>query len=625
MFGRSAAGRMAAALSVFTLGVVCAWWSVAQLTTPPTAPEVSAASLIAQADGVQEQGRPETLRKAAEAYQAALLLARSAGDSQAELVSLYRLGQVFLELRQAEEARWALQSALDSARKLGSRRYEALALWALGRLDGAQSPRARELLEEAIQATEGAIERPIGFGRELDVLRPIYEDYLEALFTVGSPGLERAFLVSERAHAQALLRFLTAIEIDIPWPKPRSLHEVQELLDSETVMLEYFLGEKRSYVWAITATAARWVELPPRAEVEAAAKRAHILLADGARRSADGAGLAALLRLSDLILGPVADQLHHRRLLIVADGAQYLIPFGALPLPASAPLAAHERRKGGYEPLLVNSEIVYLPSASVLLELRRVAARRAPPKREIAIVADPVYSAQDPRVPRPDLGGALQATGPASPHTLEPASLPRLRYAAQEAQAIAALATQPSLMTGFAASREAVVSRGLAGFRVVHFATHAVADLDQPQLSGLALSTVGPRGERLDGWLRPSDLSKLDLNADLVVLSSCESGIGRDNPDEGFASLARGFFFAGAQSVIVSLWEVEDSSTAELMALFYRGLFQEGLPPAAALQKAQLAIWSNPRWASPYFWAGFVLEGDWDWRMTRPRASPQTP
>lgn len=170
-----------------------------------------------------------------------------------------------------------------------------------------------------------------------------------------------------------------------------------------------------------------------------------------------------------------------------------------------------------------------------------------------------------------------------------------------------------------------MVSRGLAGFRVVHFATHAVASLDEPQLSGLALSGIGPKGERLDGWLRLTDLFKLDLNADLVVLSSCESGIGKDNPDEGPASLARGFFFAGAQSVIVSLWEVEDASTAELMTLFYRGLLQQGLPPAAALRQAQLAIWRNPRWASPYFWAGFILEGDWDWRVNRTQSSPQAP
>jgi len=197
----------------------------------------------------------------------------------------------------------------------------------------------------------------------------------------------------------------------------------------------------------------------------------------------------------------------------------------------------------------------------------------------VAVVADPAFDPRDP--------------------TFE-----RLPASRQEAEAIAALAPpgQARLALGLQASRPEVLGDRLSGYRAVHFATHGVVDAEHPSLSGLALS---------DGFLNLRDVYGLRLGADLVVLSGCRTALGREVRGEGLAGLARGFFHAGAPRVVASLWKVEDRATAELMIRFYRGMWSEGLTPAAALRAAQLSIRTERRWRDPYFWAGFVLQGDW--------------
>jgi CHAT domain-containing protein len=260
--------------------------------------------------------------------------------------------------------------------------------------------------------------------------------------------------------------------------------------------------------------------------------------------------------------------------------------------------------------------VVELPSASVLLAERKELAHR-PPARNLAIVlADPVFQREDPRVARG--GPGTQPTVPAAGALRggEPESLVhlnRLRFSRQEALAIAALAPPGAVATelDFAAGRDLALSGRLRDFRYVHFATHGIFDSERPDLSGLALSRVDPAGKPVEGVLRLRDIYDLDLDADLVVLSGCQTALGKEIRGEGLLGLTRGFLYAGAPRVVASLWWIDDRATAELMAAFYRGLWQENLRPAAALRKARLALARRHRFRDPTYWGAFVLQGDW--------------
>jgi CHAT domain-containing protein len=163
----------------------------------------------------------------------------------------------------------------------------------------------------------------------------------------------------------------------------------------------------------------------------------------------------------------------------------------------------------------------------------------------------------------------------------------------------------------FEASRATATSPHLAQYRIVHFATHALLDNEHPELSGLVLSLVDRNGKPQNGFLDLEDVYNLNLPVDLVVLSACETGLGKEINGEGLIGLTRGFMYAGAPRVVASLWKVDDVATAELMGRFYRGMMKEGLRPAAALRRAQLAMWKQKRWTDPYYWAAFTIQGEW--------------
>ncbi|HND21768.1 MAG TPA: CHAT domain-containing protein, partial [Acidobacteriota bacterium] len=189
-------------------------------------------------------------------------------------------------------------------------------------------------------------------------------------------------------------------------------------------------------------------------------------------------------------------------------------------------------------------------------------------------------------------------------------SVSRLPGTRREAQEILKLvpANQSFSALDFAASRELVTnSQELQKYRYLHFATHGFAS----QYSGLVLSLVDDKGSERNGFLMLEDLYNLKLNADLVTLSACDTGRGKEVRGEGIVGLTCGFMYAGAPRLVVSLWPVSDSATAELMTAFYQGLLKEGLRPAAALRKAQLKLQQSKRWNSPTYWAAFQLQGEW--------------
>jgi CHAT domain-containing protein len=197
--------------------------------------------------------------------------------------------------------------------------------------------------------------------------------------------------------------------------------------------------------------------------------------------------------------------------------------------------------------------------------------------------------------------------------TSEGAYIPRLPGTRKEAERILSLVPEEGQMHAFdfAASRAAVSDPGLGEYRYIHFATHGFLNSQHPELSGLLLSMYDARGRQQDGFLRVHEVFNLKLSAELVTLSACQTGLGKEIRGEGLVGMTRGFMYAGAPRVVVSLWSVSDEGTAELMARFYRGIFKDGMRPAAALQAAQVSMLREQKFGSPFYWAAFTLQGEW--------------
>lgn len=597
-------------------------------------------SLSAEVDALFSRGDAYTAlgdsSKGMESLRQALELARSAGYRAGEMRTELAMARAQRRLGAAGEARKHAEAALTLVETLRTRiggpdlraSYSALTHDAYELeidllMEGHQAAPAAGFDRTALAATERARARtllellteagvdihqgaePRLLERRAALLRRLSAKAERALRQRPSTPDEKAALEEDR---DAILRDLDVLEAEIRehgpayaalvQPQPLGVPAIQALLDADTLLLTYSLGEARSTLWAVTAKSVESFELPGRALLEAAARRYHedLSVHDPSVRSRQAADAEALGR---MLLGPLAgrlDPLDRRRLVIVPDGALEYVPFGALPDVALVPLVQRH-------------EIVYLPSVSALAIQRQVLERRPPAPKRLLVLADPVFDPGDPRLTR------LASTRTKATATLGDDSpvFERLPGSRQEAEAIAALVppSEARIALDFDASRAEALSGRLSEYRIVHFATHGVIDAEHPALSGLALSMVDRAGQPQAGFLHLHDIYNLRLNADLVVLSGCRTALGKEVRGEGLLGLTRGFLYAGAPRVLASLWQVEDQATAALMTRFYRALWQEHLRPAAALRAAQLALSRERRWRDPYFWAGFVLQGDW--------------
>lgn len=451
-------------------------------------------------------------------------------------------------------------------------------------------------------------------------------------------------LVSEHRELLSQIRAKSPQYAALSHPQPISLEELQnKMLDAETLLLEYSLGAEQSYLWAVSHDSFGSFELPDRDRIESAARRVYNLLTARTRpyattserreaiERADAEYQEAAVALSRMLLGPVASLLSKKQILIVADGALEYIPFGALPTPQ----ANSARSVAGAGPLVADHEIMSLPSASALAALRRETEGRQAPPMLVAVIADPVFDRADPR-----LGSAIRRRGNKRPSpnsssteperglttstmlirsaddvisNAGPSPFPRLPFTRLEATSI--LAASPSgrsrSWVDFDATKAMGTSPELSKYRVIHFATHGLLNNKHPEMSGLVFSLFDRRGEPQDGFLQLNDIYNLSLSADLVVLSACQTALGKEVKREGIVGLTRGFMYSGARGVMASLWKVEDEATAELMKLFYEGLLKQGLTPAAALRAAEVQMLSSGKWKSPFYWAGFTLYGEW--------------
>ena len=387
------------------------------------------------------------------------------------------------------------------------------------------------------------------------------------------------------------------------------LPQIQKLLDKDTVLLEYSLGEERSYLWAVTQNSLSSYVLPGRQQIETAASkfRSGVLIPD----SIPPEVIQASNEFSKIILAPVADKLPGKRLVIVGDGALQDIPFAALPDP---------NQIRNYQPLMLNHEIINLPSASTLAIQRQKLATRPEAPKALAIFADPVYSPTDERVTgKPDnnqLGPELVLQNSdleKSTKNLKRSGFDRLQGTFTEAQGILNLIPASSRMQamGFDANYTWATSSEVNQFRIIHFATHGFVNYENPELSGIVLSLVDKKGKSIPGYLRLGYLFNLDYSAELIVLSACETGLGKNVSGEGLVGLTRGLMYAGGKRLVVSLWNVNDEGTSVLMQEFYKEMLQQNKTPANALRAAQKKLWENPEWQSPYYWAGFTVQGEW--------------
>jgi CHAT domain-containing protein/Tfp pilus assembly protein PilF len=422
-------------------------------------------------------------------------------------------------------------------------------------------------------------------------------------------------------------------------PRPLTLREVQQkVLDDNSLLLEYALGDEQSYLWAVTRTEVFGYELPGRAEIENKARSLYSLLT--ASQPLPGETFAQtqervtkaneqlpneIANLSRMLLWPVAGKLGTKRLLVVPDGALQYIPFQVLTVPAQPGNSEAISASAASRPLVLDHEIVNEPSASALaLLLNETASRKSAPDT-VAVFADPVFESDDPRIHSvagaPTDASTTQSQENESHRALRDVGLsgngrriPRLQSSRDEADAIMSAAPWRSGFKAidFEASRAAVMSANLGRYRIIHFATHGLLNDEHPELSGIVLSLFDEKGEPQDGFLRLYDIYNLKLPVDLVVLSACNTGLGKDVRGEGLVGLTRGFMYAGASSVVASLWKVDDEATAELMRYFYGFMLKDGLTPAAALRKAQVTMSQQKRWQSPYYWSGFIIQGQYN-------------
>ncbi len=616
-------------------------------------------------------------KKALSFYREALPLYRAAGERSGESLTTFSIAHAERELGNLNEARRLIEESLKITESLradvGGRdlrvsyfasihqRYEFYIdlLMQLHKqrpgegfeveaLQASERGRARVLLE-----TLGEAHADLRQGVDPDLLereRALRQELDNALSRQAQQlGAERqeaeAAELANRVNAltrqyeevTARIKAANPRYAELAQPRQPSVSEIQRRsLDDQTLLLEYALGDERSYLWAVTKTSVTSYELPGRVPLEAAARRLYELLTArqpvtgetaGERQARVAQAEAEYLRqadaLSDMILSPVAEKLAGKRLLVVADGALQYVPFGALTSRnVEAPVVSGQIRSEDFsrQPIISRHEVVNLPSAATLLALQTGTDTRQPADLSVAIFADPVFERDDPRVHLPNDARQPEADAQQTQvrdalrdvNTLSGGEvIPRLLASREEADAIAALLPPGEVMkiTDFKANHVAATRPDLARYRVIHFATHGILDSQHPERSGIVLSLINERGEAQNGFLSLEDIYNLRLSADLVVLSACNTGLGKDVRGEGFIGLTRGFMYAGAGTVVASLWKVDDEATAELMKLFYEGILRRELTPSAALREAQLAMSRQKRWEAPYYWAGFVIQG----------------
>jgi CHAT domain-containing protein/Tfp pilus assembly protein PilF len=564
-------------------------------------------------------------QEALDPFLQALTIAKSKNDPLAEASVFTNLGGTYLLLNREKDARMAYEQALLLARGRDAQ-VEAGALLGLTRLEVARrNPiAAQKQAEAAVKCVEGM--RAV-VGRNLQIpffatRQDVYDELIEILLWEDrlhpSAGYDaQALRVSEQARSRSLLDSVSSVQsrvgrnAELSIPTILSLPDIQgSVLDSNTLLLEYHLGKSTSYLWVVGNNFHQVYQLPPRRRIEDLARRVAQLLAVSARQEKFHEARLAAEDLSRALLGPAAYWLGQKRLVISAPGVLQSVPFGVLPDPQVSPVPV--KYDQWPSPLIVEHEIVRIPSASVAAAIRtRSTGRKRPPNR-LGVLSDPVSSIHDERLGGPS-AISHQIRSESTINSLY-GEFDRLEHAKEEVDAILMEAGPRGVWsaTGFDVTREMVLSGRLRSFQNLHFTMHGQWSGEDGRDSALVLSLRDRHGHYRDGFLRASAIYNLDLPASLVVLSACNTGRGESVAGEGVVGLPQAFLAAGATQVIMSLWPIDDLATAQLMKIFYHNYLAKGVSPAAALREAQRAMFRNSVRKAPFYWGGFEIQGDWN-------------
>jgi CHAT domain-containing protein len=401
------------------------------------------------------------------------------------------------------------------------------------------------------------------------------------------------------------------------YPQPTTTEQIQnKILDNDTVLLQYTLGKEKSYLWVVTKDSFNSYELPNNTELTELINNVRRQITDIKKerfpdlikQKAEQERIAAIQQISQIILQPAAPLLNKKRILIIPDGALYTLPFSVL-----------STSDANYEPLATHHEIINLPSSSTLDILRQNSqnnSAKIPDNLSLAIFADPVFTAHDCRLNNsPDCNQerlfAARNRAAQQFNYVDWQDLPGTYTEAENIIDLFPNKTNIKSAFGFAATRDQIIGNQLENYDLIHFATHGFFDEEKPDQSGLVFSLIDEKGQPQNGFLRLDSIFNMKLNASLVVMSACQTGLGEEIKGEGMVGLSRGFMYAGASDLLMSLWSVDDAATAEFMTRFYRLLLQDKLTPAAALTETQRQMREKTEWSHPYYWSAFILQGDW--------------
>jgi CHAT domain-containing protein/Tfp pilus assembly protein PilF len=574
--------------------------------------------------------------KALEYYNQALPILRAVGDRSGEVSTLGNISDVYRTQNKLNDALQNISMAIDIIESLRSElkndalktsyfasvqfyyQLKADILMQLHQQNPTQGYDAQAL--ETADQSRARILRELLIQANADINKDIAPDLLKQEQTLNQnleaqekqliqfssqpskadqlPALnqEIASLYTQRDELKNRIRTTNPAYANLQYPKPITLKEIQQQLDPDTLMLQYSLGKTQSYLWVIGNSSLKTYILPKRIDITQVANRFRRELGFTAPQSA--------INLAQQILAPAAQDLGNKRLVIIPDGILHEVPFAALSIPNSKT----------YQPLITQHEITTLPSASTIAILRSTVATKPRAPKQLAILADPIFRKDDPRF----TGKSIQANNnldlgeqSARGRIGRDLDLDRIPFTATEAKGILALVpNQDSTAAfGFDASYNWITDPKISQYRYVHLATHGFFDNDKPALSSIILSSFDAQGRDRRAFLRFSDLFNLNLPAELVMLSACETGLGNNVPGEGLVGMTRGLMYAGALRVGVSLWKVDDQATSDLMQDFYKNLWQSKQSHATALRQAQLKMHQQGK--APYDWAAFTLQGEW--------------
>jgi CHAT domain-containing protein/Flp pilus assembly protein TadD len=606
-------------------------------------------------------------QQARECYQQALPLFRLSGDRRLYARLLTNLSKILVETGEHQQALKHLEEALPITRNLGDRFFEVYTLYWLARIERERGnlTAARARIEDAlgvIETLRTKIDMPELRASAFTRAQEYYEFTIDLLMQLHEQNPAAGFAASalessERARTRVLLELLAEARIDLrhdlmpeqrdredaffsrisaiqkelwgkdlpqlreqklrqelsaveneleafraelrrtnpryanlQYPEPLAALRIgKELLDQDTALIEYSLGGHQSLAWVVTQNKMTVFVLPPRKQIEerVAAYRQSLTEKVSALtlNQADARVETQSKQLYKSLFQPMESALStSRRLIIVPDGVLAYLPFETLTSDQEAKKYMIER-----------FAITYAPSASALAAIKMKGGENSWRKGLLAF-GDPSYDRGGNGKPQSEDRGF---------------DLKRLPYTRAEVMGIISLfpASDSQVYLGREACEQAVKTEKLDQYCYIHFAAHGHVDEDRPARSGIVLSLGGEQKE--DGVLQMSEIMRLSMNADLVTLSACRTGLGKLLSGEGIIGLTRAFLYAGSSSVVVSLWNVNDSATSELMKAFYQNL-QRGLAKDDALRQAKLLLIRGQQrtWRHPYFWAPFVLVGN---------------